>query len=182
MKRLPWAFLALAVAILACNFGRTPPPTVAVSDEAAQELQQGVATAMQEAADTGSMTLNVTESQLTSALALALQQKSSLPIEDVQIHLRDELVTVSGSATQQNISLPVQIEAKVSAIDCKPKVEIVSASAGPLPIPQEQISGFLPMIENTITALISSSSVSNLCLLSISVGDGTMTVTGQVPQ
>jgi hypothetical protein len=119
MKRLPWAITALVVAILACNFGRTPPPTVAVSNEAAQELQQGVATALQEAANTGSMTLNITESQLTSALALALQEKSSLPIKDVQIHLNDELVTVTGSVTQQNITLPVQIEAEVSAVDCK---------------------------------------------------------------
>jgi len=182
VKRLPWAVLALAVAVLACKFGSTPPPPVPVSDEAAQELQQGVATAVQQAIDTGNLTLEVTESQITSAVVLALQQRSDIPINDLQIHLRDEQVQLSGTASQQGLELPVQIVIKVGVQDCKPKVEIVSASAGPLPIPEDQLSGFIPMVETVITNLMTSSTVSNLCLLSVSVGDGVMTVTGQVPK
>jgi uncharacterized protein YpmS len=181
VKRLPWAILALMLAALACHLGKTPPPTVAVSNEAAQELQQGVATAVQQAINTGTLTLEVTESQITSAVVVALQQKSDLPISDLQIHLRDEQVQMSGTASQQGLQLPVEIKIKVGVQDCKPKVEIVSASAGPLPIPEEQLSGFIPMVEGIITNLITSSTVSNLCLLSVSIGDGTMTITGQVP-
>ncbi len=184
IKPLPllWAFLALAVAVLACNLGKKAPPTVAVSDQAVQDLQQGVATAVQGAINTGTLTLNISESQITSAVVLALQQKSDIPISDVQIHLRDEQIQLSGNASQKGMTLPVEIAVKVNVQDCKPKVEIVSASAGPLPLPQEQLSGFLPMVESAITDLIASSTVSNLCLTSLKIGDGTMTITGQVPK
>ncbi len=179
-----WALLALIAASLACNlpsFAKAEP-TVAVSDQAAQELQQGVATAIQQAAQTGSLSLEVTESQITSALALKLAESSAFPISDVQVRLKDGQVQLSGKTNQNGIELPVQMTASVAVQDCKPKLSIESASVGPIPLPQEQLTQFLPMAEDAIQQMIQSTAAANLCLNSLTISEGKMTITGQVPQ
>src|SRR5512139_3331517 len=97
---LPLLLLTLLMTSLACNMNVGGPeysnlPTVPVSTEYAQSIQDEVQRAFQEGAQTGEITLNLTEQQITSYLAERLQsdprlQQNGQPmITEPQVYLRD---------------------------------------------------------------------------------------------
>jgi len=177
--------LVLLLISLACNLpgiSRASEAGVEVSTQAVGELQQNVQQAVQQAAQSGTLTLEITESQVTSAIALAMQKQADVPVKDVQVRLRDGQIQIEGTASQKGMEFPAKVAVSISVSNCKPKLAVESASIGPFPLPQEQLSSFLPMAEQALDDLITSSSLSNICLLSISVGDGKMTINGSVPK
>jgi uncharacterized protein YpmS len=181
MKKLHSLYLALIALLIAgqaCNFslaGPKPAP-IPVSTEAVQSLQEEVSNAASQIATSGSATIEITESQLTSTLALALQQVPVLT--SPQIHLQNGEVQLTGNASQAGLLGDVNVILKVEAgQDCKLHLQVVTAKLGPLPLSEDMISGFLPLAEEAISGMATSGG-QQMCVDSIVVNEGKMVITG----
>ncbi|MGA2504742.1 MAG: hypothetical protein ABSG01_11690 [Anaerolineales bacterium] len=95
---------ALILADMACtmNIGGPSYPnrSIPVSTEALGDLTSALGTAFANAAVSGQVTLNLTESQITSYLAYKLQAQSQPFITNPQVYLQDGKLQVYGTATQ----------------------------------------------------------------------------------
>ena len=185
-KRMGIMLTTLVLAGLACNFGlggpKPPQETIPVSTEAVESLQQEVAEAMQQAAQTGTFTLELTETQVTSAMALALQQSPVAVVQNPQVYLRDGRIQLTGTAEQGGLKGPINVVIAVEVgQDCKPHFKVVSANFGLLPLPEEVLNSFMPLAEQALSDLIASSEGGGapLCLQSVVIADGKMTISGQ---
>lgn len=183
--------LTLMLASLACNVFVGGPdystlPTVPVSTEAVQSIQDEIKRAFEEGAQTGTITMNITETQLTSYIAARLQSDPTLQqdnrpfITEPQVYLRDGQIQLYGKSQQgmfiANIGVIVSVGVDENG---QPKVEIVSADFGPMPAPEG--------IRDTITAMVREAYMGSLGpvatglrIESITIGNGIMTVSGRV--
>ena len=161
---LPIFLFTLILASLACtvfvggpDYSNLPP--IPVSAEALDSLKQGIKNAFEAGAQTGVVTIQITEPQITSYLAFKLQndqtfqQSDKQPImTDPQVYLRDGQMKIYGK-TQQGMfaaNIGVIIGVNVDATG-KPKIEIVSADFGPFPAPGGLKEAFTSMIEEAYT-------------------------------
>ncbi len=188
---LPIFLLTLLLTSLACSMSVGGPdystlPTVPVSTEYAQSIQDEVQRAFQDAAQTGTITLNLNEQQLTSYVASRLQtdprlQRNGQPlITDPQVYLRDGQMKIYGK-TQQGIftaNIGIIMDVGVDA-NGQPKVDIASADFGPLPAPEG--------LRDTVAAMIREAYMGSLGpvatglrIESINIADGIMTINGRV--
>ena len=110
---LPFFLLTLLLTSLACTMNVGGPdysnlPVVPVSTEYAQSIQDEVLRAFQDGAQTGTISLNLTEQQITSYIAAKLQsdprlQRDGRPlITEPQVYLRDGQMKIYGK-TQQGL-------------------------------------------------------------------------------
>jgi hypothetical protein len=161
-------------------------PAVPVSTEYAQSIQDEVQRAFQNAAQTGTITLNLNEQQLTSYIAERIQndprlQRNGKPlITDPQVYLRDGQMKIYGKTQQSIFTANIGIVMDVGVDENgQPKVDIASADFGPLPAPEG--------IRDTVAAMIreaymgSLGPVANgLRIESINIADGVMTINGRI--
>ena len=188
---LPIFLLTLLLTSLACTMNVGGPdysglPTVPVSTEYAQSIQDEVQRAFREGAQTGTITLNLTEQQLTSYIAEKLRtdprfQKNGQPlITDPQVYLQNGQMQIYGKSQQGMFNANIGIVVNVSAdANGQPKVEIASADFGPLPVPEG--------IRDTIAAMIREAYMGSLGpvatglrIESIDIANGVMTVNGRI--
>ena len=188
---LPIFLLTLVLTSLACTMFVGGPdtstlPTVPVSTEFAQSIEEEVRRAFEEGAQTGTITLKLTEQQLTSYIASRLQsdprmQQNGQPmITEPQVYLRDGQMQVYGKTQQGMFTANIGIIVNVGVdSNGQPQIDIVSADFGPLPAPEG--------IRDTVEAMIREAYVGSLGpvatgfrIESITIADGVMTVTGRV--
>lgn len=182
-KKLVFASLALTLATLACmiNIGGPayPTPAIPISTEAVGSLDQAIQTAVAAAAESGEVTLVITETQLTSYLAFKLQQQSSPFITNPQVYLREGQIRIYGTARQGNFQVTVNF-ILTAGVDEQGQLTIVLTSAdfGPLPVPDG--------LKEAVTAIIKEAYAGSLGpvatgfrLESITVADGRMTIVGR---
>jgi uncharacterized protein YpmS len=170
---------ALVTASLACNLplrGRKTPTPVPVNPASVEELATQVAAAASAAASGDSVVLEFTEEQLTSAAALELQSQGETRLSDLQVHLRDGLIRVTGTANQNGFDLPLSISLRVTA-DAQglPHSEIVEAKVGPLSLPQSIIDQFTTGFDQLLTARFTQEA-GDVVIDSITIEDGKMTI------
>jgi hypothetical protein len=161
-------------------------PAVPVSTEYAQSIQDEVQRAFQEGAQSGTITLKLTEQQLTSFIAEKLQtdprlQRDGKPlIDNPQVYLRDGQMQIYGKTQQGPFTANIGIVMNVGVDENgQPKVDIASADFGPLPAPEG--------LRDTIAAMIREAYMGSLGpvatglrIESISTADGIMTVSGRI--
>ncbi len=188
---LPIFLLTLLLTSLACTMNVGGPdysnlPAVPVSTEYAQSIQDEVQRAFQEGAQSGTITLKLTEQQLTSYIAEKLQtdprlQRDGKPlIDDPQVYLRDGQMQIYGKTQQGPFTANIGIVMNVGVDENgQPKVDIASADFGPLPAPEG--------LRDTIAAMIREAYMGSLGpvatglrIESISIADGIMTVSGRI--
>jgi hypothetical protein len=182
-----WAALLLLVfSAMACNLpflaGQEAAPTdIPVSLEQAKQLEQQLQQSLEQAAQSGVLALEVNEEQLTSALNIALQQDiaSTLPLEDVQVRLRDGKAKLTASTQQGPFKVPVDITAAIRADVCQIHFDVESAKAGPVAIPADQLDPLVKQAEQALTKYISDTVGGNVCFSSITIQDGKLSVQGQ---
>ncbi|MCX6069129.1 MAG: hypothetical protein NT121_25865 [Chloroflexi bacterium] len=178
------SILTVALASLACTMfvgGPAYPETpIAISTEAAGSLDQQLEAAQTAAAQNGTLTLTINETQITSLLAAKLDSQSDPFIREPQVYLRDGEIQVYGKVTQGNLQANVRIvlSAAIDA-DGKPKLTVASANFGPLPAPSGLNDTISAFIEEAFTGSLGPAAV-GLRVDSITIADGTMTLTGQV--
>jgi len=184
MKKYLIALIALALATLACSVfvgGPDYPATpIPVSTSAVQSLHNQVNQAAATGAATGTITLNITEEQLTSYLAIYLQSQPNLPITDPQVHLQNGQMELLGKVQQGMFSANVSMTMAVSVDqNGQPKIVITQEDFGPLPAPQGLNDAISAFVAEALTGSLGPAAT-GFRLESISIGNGVMTVTGRV--
>jgi hypothetical protein len=178
------SILSLALASLACtvfvggpDYPSTPIP---ISTEAVANLEQQVQSAQTAAAESGLITITITETQATSLLAAKLNEQADPFLSEPQVSLRNGEIQVYGKATQGNLQANVRIVLSATLDpEGKPLINVTSADFGPLPAPEG--------LNNTISAFISQAftgsfgpAATGLRLENITIADGVMTLSGRI--
>jgi hypothetical protein len=188
---LPFFLLTILLTSLACTMNVGGPdystlPTVPVSTENAQSIQDEVQKAFQEGAQTGTITLQLTEQQLTSYIAERLQtdprlQRNGQPLmTDPQVYLRDGQMKIYGKTQQGPFTANIGIVLNVGVDENgQPKVDIASADFGPLPAPEGLRDTIAGMIREAYTGSLGPVAT-GLRIETIQITDGVMTVSGRI--
>ena len=196
MKRnnsaLPLFLITLLLASLACTVFVGGPdysdlPVIPVSKEAEQSLKDDMKRAFEEGATSGVVTLNITETQITSYLAYrmqtdqSLQQSDSQPlITDPQVYLRDGQMKIYGKTQQGMFAANIGIIINVGIDEAgQTKIEIASADFGPFPAPNGLKEALTAMIKEAYTGAIGPAAT-GLRIETVTIADGTMTITGRI--
>lgn len=175
---------ALMLATLACTMfvggPEFPEETIPVSTEALESLQAQIEAAVVAGAEGGLITLQITEAQLTSNIALKMTGEEDPLFQDPQVFLRDGQIQMYGTVVRGYFTANVLVALTVSVDELgQPKIEIAAADFGPFPAPDG--------LKQSLTALITEAYTGSLGpiatgfrLESISIADGLMTVTGRI--
>lgn len=188
---LPIFLLTLILTSLACTMFVGGPdystlPTIPVSTETSQSLQDEIKRAFEEGMTTGTVTLNFTEPQLTSYIAARLQSDPTLQqdnkplITEPQVYLRDGQMQIYGKTQQGMFTANIGIIVSVGVDENgQPKIDIVSADFGPLPAPEGLRDTIAAMVREAYTGSLGPVAT-GLRIESITIADGIMTITGRI--
>lgn len=184
MKKILIALSVLVLSMLACSVfvgGPAYPDTpIPVSTDAVQSLQDQASTAVAGGVQTGTISLQISESQLTSYLAYKLNSQANPLITDPQVQLRNGQMTVFGKAQQGMFNANVSVTMNVSVDDQgQPKIDITQADFGPLPAPQGLNNAVSSMLQEAFTGSLGPVAT-GFRLETITIADGVMTVTGRI--
>lgn len=183
-KGIGLALTALWLAGLACGFsvgGPTPPASpIPVSTESVGELQDNLRKAATGLPASGEVSLTVTEQQLTSIVALRLQDQKNLPIRDPQVFLRDGKIQLFGLAEAGGLRVNALI---VISANLTPDGGVVfkaeEANFGPIPVPEDLLQQVSEVINEAFTDNLGSAAT-GLRLTGIAIQDGQLSLTGQL--
>src|SRR5512138_3256136 len=189
---LPIFLLMLVLTSLACTIFVGGPdysslPPIPVSADAAQSIKDEVKRAFEAGATTGVVTINLTETQITSYLAQRMQSDPSLQqsdkkplITDPQVYLRDGQMQIYGKTQQglftANIGIIVNMGVDANG---QPQIDIASADFGPFPAPKGLNDAITAMVREAYTGSLGPVAT-GLRIESISIANGVMTVTGRI--
>jgi hypothetical protein len=175
--------IVLLSSILACtiNVGGPayPDQRIPVSTEAVGDFMNAMQTSVAAGADSGQVTLVITEAQLSSYLAYQLQQSSQLPLTNPQVYLQDGKIEIYGTAQQGYFQATVQIVV-TAGVDAQGqlKIDLASADFGPLPVPAGLKDMITTSVQEAYTGAIGPAAT-GFRLETITIANGTMTVTGR---
>ena len=191
-KQVTLPILLLVLASLACTIFVGGPdysslPPIPVSAEAAESIKEELRRAFEAGAETGVVTINITEPQITSYLAARMQSDPSLQqsdkkplIADPQVYLRDGQMQIYGKTQQgiftANIGIIVQVGVDANG---QPLIEILSADFGPFPAPEGLTNAITAMVKEAYTGSLGPVAT-GLRIESISTANGIMTITGRI--
>lgn len=189
---LPLFLLSLVLTSLACTVFVGGPdysslPPIPISAGAADSIKDELKRAFEAGAQTGVVTINLTEPQITSYLAARMQSDPSLQqsdnkplISDPQVYLRDGQMQIYGKTQQglftANIGIIVQVGVDAEG---KPQIEITSADFGPFPAPKGLKDAITAMVKEAYTGSLGPVAT-GLRIESISISGGVMTITGRI--
>ena len=189
---LPLFLLSLIITSLACTIFVGGPdysnlPPIPVSAEAAESIKEEIKRAFEAGLETGVVTINITEPQITSYLAAPLQTDASLQQSDKkplmtnpQVYLRDGQMQIYGK-TQQGIftaNIAIIVTMGVDA-NGQPLIEITSADFGPFPAPKGLKDAITAMVREAYTGSVGPVAT-GLRIETISIANGVMTITGRI--
>lgn len=175
--------LSLAGASLACNFrlpGPKPPASpVPVSTEAVESLKQDLRDAAEQAQSGKPVVVELSETQLTSLVAFELQKQTELPLRDPQIFLREGKIQVFATLTQNQVSAPLRIVLAVE-VDGNglPAYTLEEAELGPVALPDDLRAQLEAELDRAFQGM-TSSSLKDVIIESITIEDGLMTIRGR---
>jgi hypothetical protein len=183
-RRALIALSALTAASLACSIflggPAYPDPPVPISTEAATGLQSAFRDAMQNAAQTGTLTVELTESELTSFLQSKLSEQADPPITQPQVTLRDGALKVFGTTQTgifvANVSLTAQFSVDQNG---QPQITITQVDYGPFPAPSELTDALGSLLRESLTGSFGPAAL-GFRLEKITVADGKLTLTGRI--
>lgn len=189
---LPLFLLSLVLTSLACTVFVGGPdysslPPIPVSGEAAESIKEELRRAFEAGAQTGVITINLTEPQISSYLAARMQTDPSLQqsdkkplITDPQVYLRDGQMQIYGKTQQGMFAANIGIIVQVSVdAEGKPQIDITSADFGPFPAPEGLKKAITAMVEEAYTGSLGPVAT-GLRIETISIANGIMTITGRI--
>ena len=175
--------LALTVASLACSIfiggPDLPAETQPSSPAEALSMQEQFQQALIQSAATGTITLEISEGQLTSYLVDKISQNPNPPFTNPQILLRNGQMQMYGKVTQGwfNANMLIVMNVGVDETTGQPKIEVASADFGPIPAPQGINAAISAIIAEAFTGTLGPVAV-GFRLESIAIADGVMSLTG----
>jgi hypothetical protein len=177
--------LACTVFVGGPDYSSLPP--IPISADAAASIQDEIQRAAAAAAQTGVITVNLTEPQITSYLAARLQTDPSLQqsdkkplITDPQVYLRDGQMQIYGKTQQGIFAANIGIIVNMGVdLNGQPQIDVVSADFGPLPAPDGLKDAITAMVREAYTGSLGPVAT-GLRIEGISIANGVMTVTGRI--
>jgi hypothetical protein len=156
---------------MACSLGGGDIPTppggrIPVSAEAAERLRQNFARGLQEASTGGEFRLFVSNEEITSLVALTLQESGEMPLRDPQIWFTAGRVYMTGSFSPfwpLRFDSVIVIAALVQ--NGQIVVQIERAQMGPFPFPQRVLDTSSRSINETLRQMQSDLEVTHLEIL-----------------
>jgi len=189
MKHKNFHFLVLAMTLtlstLACSIAVGGPdyPAQAVpsAPEEAQAMRDLIEQAFLAGAETGVVTLQITESQMTSFITEKISQQVNPPFTDPVVFLRNGQMQVYGKINRGwfTANMLIAVNVTIDPTTGLPKFEIASADFGPFPVPEGLNSAISTIIDETFTGSIGPAAV-GFRLETITIADGVMTITGRI--
>lgn len=186
MKTKAYLFIALLVfASLACSIfvggPDYPEQTIPASGDEAQSMREQLEQALLTGAETGIVSLQITESQLTSFMADKMAQQANPPFTDPQVFLRNGQMQLYGKITRGWFTANMLIVMNVSVDEAsgQPKIEIASADFGPFPAPEGINAAMTAIVSEAFTGTLGPVAV-GFRLETITITDGVMTLTGRI--
>ena len=182
---LTFFFIVLVLTSMACKVfvggPEYPTQTVPVSTAEVQSMETQIEQALAAGAETGIVTLQLTESQLTSYIALKLQEQTNPPFTEPQVLLRNGQMQLAGKINRGMFAANMLITMNVSVDPATnlPKIEIASADFGPIPAPEGLNAAISAAIDEAFTGSLGPVAI-GFRLKSISIADGVMTLTGRI--
>ena len=182
---LTFFFIVLLLASMACTIfvggPDYPTQTVPVSTEEVQSMQAQIEQALAAGAETGVVTLQITESQLTSFIALKMQEQANPPFTEPQVFLRNGQMQMVGKIDRGMFAANMLITMNVSIDPATnmPKIEVASADFGPIPAPEGLNAAISAVIDEAFTGSLGPVAL-GFRLETISIADGIMTLTGRI--
>lgn len=181
-KAALYALTALLAATLACSIfvgGPAFPTELPAPTETPVSLQDQIQQAMTQGAQTGQISLQLTEGQLTSFLAEKLAQQSKPVITEPRVYLRAGQMIVYGKATSGIFTANVRMTLQVGVdSNGQPQISVVNTDFGPIAAPQGFNEAVAASFREAFTGYLGPIAT-GFRLESIAIGDGVMTVTGR---
>ncbi len=175
----------LMLASLACSISLGgpdyPAQTVPVSENEVLNMQTLIEQSITASAETGIVTFQITESQLTSYLALKMQAMENPPFTEPVILLRNGQMQMYGKVKTGvfTANMLITMNVGIDPVSGMPSITIASADFGPIPAPEG--------INNAISSIIAEAFTGSfgpvatgIRIESISIADGVMTLTGRI--
>jgi hypothetical protein len=158
-----------------------PEQTVSVSPDEALSMQTQIEQAFLSGAESGIVTLQITESQLTSYMTQKLQKQSNPPFTEPQVLLRNGQMQMYGKINRGMFAANVLITMNVNIDPTSglPKIEIASADFGPFPAPEGLNTAISAVVDEAFTGSLGPVAI-GFRLESITIADGIMTLTGRI--
>ncbi len=162
-----WLALSMACSLGGGSDIPTPPGgRIPVSVEAAERLRQNFARGLQEAATGGEFRLFVSNEEITSLVALTLQESGEMPLRDPQIWFTAGRVYMTGSFSP---FWPVRFDSVIVIAALVQNgqivVQIERAQMGPFPFPQRVLDTSSRSINETLRQMQSDLEVTHLEIL-----------------
>lgn len=175
----------LVLATLACSIfvggPEYPAETIPVSAAEVTNMQTQVEQAFLAGAVTGLVTMQITESQLTSYLALKTQGQEDPPFTEPQVLLRDGQMQmyakIKSGVFTANMLLIMNVG--IDPTTGLPAITIASADFGPIDAPEGMNKAISKIIEEAFTGSLGPIAT-GIRLESISIADGGMTLIGRI--
>lgn len=178
-------FTSLALATLACSIfvggPEYPAQTIPASPADSQTFREQLEQALISGAETGIVSLQITESQLTAFMADKLAQQNNPPFTDPQVVLRNGQMLMYGKITRGwfTANMLITMNVGVDAATGQPKIEIASADFGPIPAPEGINAAMTAIISEAFTGSLGPVAV-GFRLETITITDGIMTFSGRI--
>ncbi|MBN1305376.1 MAG: hypothetical protein JXA13_13140 [Anaerolineales bacterium] len=157
-----------------------PARSIPLSPASVIELQDQAKKAVEEGAETGEVTLRVSEVQLTSFMVYKLATHPDPPITNPQVYLQNNRMEIYGKVTQGLFTANAKISVEINVSENgQPVIEIASADFGPFPVPDS----IKELISNTIKEAYTGSLgpiATGFRIENITIADGLMTITGRI--
>jgi len=177
--------LSLLVSSLACNFGRSalePTATIPVSTEAVEALLDKITSAEEQVRESGELDLVLSESEVTSTITVALEKYDTVPINDVQVFLRDDRLRINGSYQDGNLSLPLAI---VAQPEVSPggqfSLALESVKLGPVSAPDVLTEELQSVMDQQVTNAVVEQVGDSFVVTEVRIDDGFITIRGYQP-
>jgi hypothetical protein len=185
-NRIP-VYLVLVVTILAAlactiNVGGPDIPinSIPVSTDAVATMQAQIQESLLAGAQSGTVTLSIDQTQITSFLAAKLQAQSDPLFTDPQVYLQNGQMKIYGIAHQGYFEANIGIVVAVNVDEQgQPVIEIVSADFGPFPVPGGLKEAISAVIQEAYTGSLGPVAT-GFRIENITIAEGKMTVTGRV--
>ncbi len=182
---LPIFFTTLLLTSLACSIfiggPDYPEQTVTASPDEALSMQAQIEQALLSGAESGIVTLQITESQLTSYMVQKMQEQENPPFTEPLVLLRNGQMLLYGKINRGMFDAHMLITMNVSIDPTSgmPKIEIASADFGPIPAPEGANSAISAIIDEAFTGSMGPVAI-GFRLETITIADGVMTLTGRI--
>lgn len=182
-KTIASALIVLLLSIPACtiNVGgpEYPTPAIPISTEAVGALENNIQTAVAAGADSGDVTLLLTEPELTSYLYYKLESQTNPFITNPQVYLRENEMRIYGTAIQGNFEAFVKIVVAASVDEQgQLQIDLTTVDFGPLPVPGGLNEIVTAIIKEAYTGALGPVAT-GFRLETIKIAEGLMTITGR---